>query len=63
MVARRPLHVCYGPTKLMLFDFTTQKWEELVPFMDHDEARPQNHFLSHVVTPRKVPLLFRPVGE
>jgi hypothetical protein len=47
----------------MLFDFTTQKWEELVPFMDHDEARPQNHFLSHVVTPRKVPLLFRPVGE
>ena len=25
----------------MLFDFTTQKWEELVPFMDHDEARLQ----------------------
>ena len=25
----------------MLFDFTTQKWEELVPVMDHGEPRPQ----------------------
>jgi serine/threonine protein kinase/Tol biopolymer transport system component len=34
-----------NPSKLMLFDFTTQKWEELVPVMDHDEPRPQ--FISY----------------
>lgn len=30
-----------NPSKLMLFDFTTQKWEELVPVMDHNQSRPQ----------------------
>jgi DNA-binding winged helix-turn-helix (wHTH) protein/Tol biopolymer transport system component len=34
-------NVNINPTKLMLFDFTTQKWEELVPVMDHDESPPQ----------------------
>ncbi len=30
-----------NPSKLMLFDFATQKWEELVPVMDHNQPRPQ----------------------